>query len=913
MNDAHNSLVERLLKISTIQDIVDFFAFYQTAFTPGEKKIIKKDITFFLYSKEPKYIEYRMPKKQPGQYRIIETPVEKLKLAQKILNYSFQLCFTPREAAHGFVKDRSIVTNAKMHVGRKFVFTTDLENFFPSITFHRIKGAFQKHPFNFNKEVASALANICCNDSGRLPQGAPTSPVLSNLICRSLDRKLSQLAKAHKAKYSRYADDITFSCNMNIFTPEFKSELYKIIAEEHFQINYSKERIMPHIGRQMVNGLIVNKKLNVTTQYISDLRFILRLWEKQGRENAQAWLETKYPNRHRYNNHVPDIEDIVKGKIDFLKMVVGEHRDTYKKVNILFRSLLSGKKIDEGEAKKIRKDLEYIESEIKKCGTNKGLIILLMNYRETLIRLNIVSDQEEEINKNWLFFDKTTNEKDSKNLLKYVLKDDFSSQENVFPEKYLIRQYEDLASRKEKFDHTPKRTSQIFGLFGSGSAVGLQHFAHGAEVYLKNIIEEAEKDRKGILKDGKIPYEVLHLIESHTGLLASIAEKDQTVANSDISKLYDDKPELLNDFTTMIRIGEATGRLNLEKLIKYYLKNNSTIAEKYWYIDIDDALNSDLGSFRLSTVNLAFAFKKIVKMIGNNWNQNQRYSKLGGIKISLHNKLSQDAITLSIVDIKSNVDKTASDLMGRIKRGGDFNALTSICYGHFDLSVSAIFRGNQWSRLFLLPETSDISPLEEEPEGFTYELTFYLPDIKICLIDDNKERRQSKLTPAQFSNHPILSVKNEYDGEILNFDAIIVHDSIESFGKISTACRQYKKTLVVFGGSIYRDQESSEGLEIRINDEQMYNKLGSFIKKIKDDKKVDISLFKKDRNLGSMKNVNLETLMNELGTQIEKGEVQLPNIPPDIKSRLEEYLECPIPEFHKKDSLFTFIKRRIYL
>src|SRR5690606_10472469 len=126
-----------------------------------------------------------------------------------------------RSLAHGFERRRSIVTNASLHKRRRYVLNLDLEDFFPSFNFGRIRGFFikDKH-FGLDEKVATVLAQIACHDN-ELPQGSPCSPIISNLVAHLLDVRLARMAKRYKCTYSRYADDRTFSTNQR----EFPSQL----------------------------------------------------------------------------------------------------------------------------------------------------------------------------------------------------------------------------------------------------------------------------------------------------------------------------------------------------------------------------------------------------------------------------------------------------------------------------------------------------------------------------------------------------------------------------------------------------------------------------------------------------------------------------------------------------------------
>src|SRR5207253_3206344 len=147
-------------------------------------------------------------RKRAGGARTIAAPRGALRLLQvKLLNILSEV-FDPRESVHGFVRDRSIVTNADRHKGRPVLLNVDLQDFFPSINFGRVRGVFMAKPYSLPPNVATVLAQLCCL-ANQLPQGAPTSPIIANMVCARLDGQLQRLAKATDATYTRYADDIT--------------------------------------------------------------------------------------------------------------------------------------------------------------------------------------------------------------------------------------------------------------------------------------------------------------------------------------------------------------------------------------------------------------------------------------------------------------------------------------------------------------------------------------------------------------------------------------------------------------------------------------------------------------------------------------------------------------------------------
>ena len=229
------------------------------------------------------YKRFTIPKRRGGT-RNIEAPSDKLKALQRRVLWRLLQPLALRPCATGFVRGRSIVDNARPHVGQGVVINLDLADFFNSISVERAQQVFGAH--GWNTDAAAILARICTSE-GRLPQGAPTSPALSNLVCRRLDARLSALAAKAQGQYTRYADDLTFSFpgfgrNKRRRAPRVRASgdgarrrrpagpsrsLFKkigvIIADEGFRIQRKKRvRIQRAHQRQTATGLVVNQKLN---------------------------------------------------------------------------------------------------------------------------------------------------------------------------------------------------------------------------------------------------------------------------------------------------------------------------------------------------------------------------------------------------------------------------------------------------------------------------------------------------------------------------------------------------------------------------------------------------------------------------------------------------------------------------
>ena len=212
---------------------------------------------------ERRYHEFPIERRNGGEPRIIQTPIKPIRDLQTALLPLLDSVYQPWPHVHGFVRGRSAVTNAAVHRGQRWILRIDLKDFFPSIHFGRVRGLFMAQPFDLNDEVAIALAQICCH-KGALPQGAPTSPIISNLICRGLDTRLAKFASVAHCSYTRYADDICFSTGRKQFPrlvaeafdrhPVLNPDLRAIIADEGFVVHDDKTRLMPRFQRQRSPG-----------------------------------------------------------------------------------------------------------------------------------------------------------------------------------------------------------------------------------------------------------------------------------------------------------------------------------------------------------------------------------------------------------------------------------------------------------------------------------------------------------------------------------------------------------------------------------------------------------------------------------------------------------------------------------
>ncbi|HEY1186097.1 MAG TPA: reverse transcriptase family protein [Gemmata sp.] len=285
------------------------------------------------------YVKFSVPKKSGGQ-RQLAAPHQTLKAAQHwvLANVVNKLPVT--EAAHGFVAARGIVTNAHPHVGKAFVVNLDLADFFPTIAFPRVRAVFER--YGYSGCVASILALLCtecpraavtyagtryeaATGPRGLPQGAPTSPGLSNQVARKLDKRLLGVAAKLGLTYTRYADDLTFSGTAEA-APKIGWLLAKvrnIAREEGFTVNEKKTRVMRRSAAQLVTGVVVNDKPSVCRAELRRLRAILHraksegldAQNRDGRENFREWLAGKIAFVHMVR---PDAGAKLKAEFDAL-------------------------------------------------------------------------------------------------------------------------------------------------------------------------------------------------------------------------------------------------------------------------------------------------------------------------------------------------------------------------------------------------------------------------------------------------------------------------------------------------------------------------------------------------------------------------------------------------------------------
>lgn len=341
----HNELPHVLFLVHKMKNINDLKTRSELADYLG---ISRRRLTYILFVKTPDsyYQTFDIPKASGG-VRNICAPTGILKKLQTILAKRLWLKYVSDKVrnkientniSHAFEKKKSIITNARIHHNKRYVINLDLENFFDSFHFGRVLGYFEKNKnFMLPHEVAVALTQLVCYQK-HLPQGAPTSPIITNLICQILDFRLLKIAKKYKLDFTRYADDLTFSTNDKKFL-DLKEFFFKDITTEilraGFTVNNRKTRIEFKDSRQEVTGLTVNKKVTIKREYVQNTRAMAHHLYTQGHFSIDG-----------QDGHISQLD----GRFSFINQL-----DVYN-----YRLLLQFLKIDKNSEFKLNKrEKEY--------------------------------------------------------------------------------------------------------------------------------------------------------------------------------------------------------------------------------------------------------------------------------------------------------------------------------------------------------------------------------------------------------------------------------------------------------------------------------------------------------------------------------------------------------------------------
>jgi len=326
-----------------------------------------KTFNYILYgihshSRNQFYLEIDIPKRN-GKIRKLHAVKGGLKTIQEKTYGWLAQNYEPTKFALGFKTGGGIIENAKLHRNKRVIIKIDLKDFFPSITFARVVGMFQAYPFGLPKNDSIILGQICCLDgNGPIPQGGITSPYISNMICRKLDKRLSKFGQKEGFTYSRYADDITFSSDKKCDYDKILGWATQIIENEHFIVNDKKTRILDKSKRQTVTGIVVNDGLNVNRRYVRRLKALLHNCEKYGiisqihtkkfkdpRNTCSNVYMNQSGNYYRYGYKDPIKEEIKEDKKKTIEKQV---------IELFFSQHIRGMIEFVGQVAKANKDLD---------------------------------------------------------------------------------------------------------------------------------------------------------------------------------------------------------------------------------------------------------------------------------------------------------------------------------------------------------------------------------------------------------------------------------------------------------------------------------------------------------------------------------------------------------------------------
>ncbi|MEM6397424.1 MAG: reverse transcriptase family protein [Bacteroidota bacterium] len=298
-----------------------------------------------ILSEDPEYKTYRIPKKRKGTFRLVEDPEPRLKKVQRKLNQYLQAVyyFLREPSAYGFLTNptddpdkRTILTNAQRHIGCNYLMNVDMRDFFHLIDKDRVEEIFRSPKLRFTKGQAKLLAKLCCYN-GRLPMGAPTSPILSNLAAIPLDQDLEALAEDKAWTYTRYADDLSFSSQNTPIRLDDLPSINEWINAYDFQLNPNKTIIYgPDYKAKEVTGLIVGEtEVELSEDYIEKLEMAI--------QKLNEVVNTKYvlpSGRLSKTPWVGELEQQVRGRLEFAKSVLPEENTLRIDLEIAFEQAL---------------------------------------------------------------------------------------------------------------------------------------------------------------------------------------------------------------------------------------------------------------------------------------------------------------------------------------------------------------------------------------------------------------------------------------------------------------------------------------------------------------------------------------------------------------------------------------------
>ena len=772
------------------------------------KPVLLKSLNYYSNPKicHKRYQTFNIKKKSGGN-RTIHAPKKGLKSLLKALNFILHCLHEPHKAAHGFVPEKSIADNAKKHVGNHYVYNIDLENFFYSFDRNRVKLGFMYEPFKLNGDkepLAFLLACLCTHPfelegaiKTVLPQGSPTSPTISNILSKKLDRRLNGLAKRFGAIYTRYADDITFSSLHNIYEKEeFLNELHRIIEDDqNFLINSKKTRLQKSGFRQEVTGLVVNEKVNVRKRYLKQIRMWLYYWERYGYEKAEAIFRNDYiADKGHVKNGELSLENVLMGKLEFLKMVKGYQDSTYNGLKKRYDRLV-GAEIDVADTNEVKQLIEENPLSSKKRYkdlTSENYIVNETNTAYDYKPLNVFEKTvEQDDNPEESPYDETIEDIQRRlGALEELLQNEVK-QNTTVNDNSSNKNKTTTKSTKPRITHDPIFTYKILYSFKIlNENFPFYNLVHGVtfetEEDYKNKIEgvnEAFKKIKNLQYGLYSHLKGLIDVYNDFGLGAAIQDdgtiKHPYYSNKKIPEInYKDNPELKKKYKQILW-GDSKSKLkNFQVAVREFKKkcrfdshNESTNLEKYLANALKDLslnrgqLTLDLqqkyfhcwNNFSVNSV-ITWLVENITRHTNIDGNKNpDLISKDKRISIRTYKDENSpfdgySCVTLEIKDHQSLIDENKGfSVFTKSIRENILDKINSIC--DFEVTGTVIKEGKKiMYKKSLLPfyenEKPKIIKIENDDYGITYRFKFVYDktvkeirkDYKKILIIENKEK-----------------------------------------------------------------------------------------------------------------------------------------------------------------------------
>lgn len=328
---------EMVMNFKSLNDLPFIYDTYQLA---DFLSLRRKSMFSIFKSDKNRFYEKVSLKKKNGGVRIINAPDELMKSIQRRINYEIVSKLAVSEYATAYKSGCNLKNNADKHIGKKYLLKMDITDFFGSIRFEQVYSSVFNTKY-FPKQIGVILTSFCClNDV--LPQGAPTSPGISNLVLKNFDDNIGAWCKARGITYTRYCDDLTFSSDNSLYHVYVKVE--KMLEDMGFEINKKKTHFVTSATRQTVTGLTVNEKVTVSKEYKRKLRQEIYYILKYGAADSLIHAGADDYIRHGTIS-VTKYLDIIIGKTNYVLSIEPEN-EYFKKSLYKLRLIRSGYSYD---------------------------------------------------------------------------------------------------------------------------------------------------------------------------------------------------------------------------------------------------------------------------------------------------------------------------------------------------------------------------------------------------------------------------------------------------------------------------------------------------------------------------------------------------------------------------------------